>query len=189
MPHSRVLTYTQRRLAEADERKQEGTEHFRARKYNEALVAYRSALGLLPRRAVAPTQNKGKAKERAADAPEASSSSMDALDTADRVEGSSNAEAEVTQEPALSPLEEECAKARAVLNANIGACYVKLASSSYAPTLELANTSTGRMDRGCERMYRGCALLIPWYVTLNDCPDSNHRRPGVCEGDTTSRAG
>ncbi|KZV75601.1 TPR-like protein [Peniophora sp. CONT] len=116
------------RLLEAEERKQEGTEHFRARRYAEALVAYRSALGLLPRRPVVHAQDKGKGKERAVDASETSASNEDAADTFDTVD-SAEEHPEAAAGPAntaTSALEQESAKARAVLNANIGACHVKL---------------------------------------------------------------
>lgn len=47
----------------------------------------------------------------------------------DAQQGSSAAVEPAEQEPELSEEERECAKMRAVLNSNIGACYVKLVSS------------------------------------------------------------
>ena len=35
----------------------------------------------------------------------------------------------IVEDDIVSPLEQECAKARAVLNANIGACHLKLVES------------------------------------------------------------
>ncbi|VDB99846.1 unnamed protein product [Peniophora sp. CBMAI 1063] len=111
-------TEIKRRLGEAEERKQEGTDHFRARRYAEALVAYQSALGLLPRRLEQRAQDKG--KERAVIAPETDPSDEDAEES--------------SPVAPLSPLEQDCAKARAVLNANIGACHVKLEEWSEVVT-------------------------------------------------------
>lgn len=109
-------------LDEAEELKQEGNDHFRAQKWNEALAAYRSALGRIPKRktTTAAISDKGKGKE-----------TLDDLDK-EEISGPSRA-SEVAEEestpPPVSGLDAECAKARATMNANIGACYVKLVSS------------------------------------------------------------
>ncbi|KAJ7102207.1 TPR-like protein [Mycena belliarum] len=93
----------------ADEFKSEGNDHFRARRWNEALVAYRAGLGRLPKKAK----------------PEVRPPTEDEDDIPSTEESTDTAAAKVDQ-VALTPEEVECAKARAVLNANIGACYVKL---------------------------------------------------------------
>ncbi|RPD64907.1 TPR-like protein [Lentinus tigrinus ALCF2SS1-6] len=107
-------------LSHAEELKQEGNDHFRARRWDEALAAYKSALGHLPARLQ--LQSKGKEKDidpteddledsrPKDDSPAESSTQPDTLDA---------------QAP-LTEVEIECAKARAILNANIGACYMKL---------------------------------------------------------------
>ncbi len=104
----------------ADELKQEGNGHFRAKKWDDALVAYRAALGQLPKRAPSATEPsgpKGKGKEPGVPG------------LSDEEEGNSTAAeaAEDSKPPrVLSEAEKEYAKVRSILNANIGACYVKL---------------------------------------------------------------
>ncbi|OAX44810.1 TPR-like protein [Rhizopogon vinicolor AM-OR11-026] len=109
-------------ITEADELKREGNESFRASRWSEALVSYRTALSRLPRRKKQPV-------------------SPDNLqdDTSDEGARSSSSKPEVPApeedlEQASVPceLEAECCKARAVLNANIGACLVKLGDYSGA---------------------------------------------------------
>ncbi|KAJ3555545.1 hypothetical protein NM688_g2517 [Phlebia brevispora] len=98
-----------------------GMDHFRAARWNEALAAYRSGLGHLPKRRTkeASLADKGKQKENLDD--------LDAEETVDLAEGASTSQdTNVLTEPEPTPLETECVKARAVLNANIGACHVKL---------------------------------------------------------------
>lgn len=138
-------------LRDAEALKTEGNDHFRALRWNKALVSYRSALGRLPRRKFVERKTeegargrkkwdiKGKgrgdgdgdedeAKEKESVDIAVSSSSVQA----EPGEASGAAEekedkTEEKEEPVkLSPLETECAKARSVLNANIGACHVKL---------------------------------------------------------------
>ncbi|OSX67409.1 hypothetical protein POSPLADRAFT_1130294, partial [Postia placenta MAD-698-R-SB12] len=104
----------QKCLADADELKQEGNEHFRAKRWEEALASYRAGLGRLPKRKAA-----------------SSGGPPDSDEDAEGVsEGPAPAQGDVAPEAAAeqppSELELECAKARAVMNANIGACYVKL---------------------------------------------------------------
>ncbi|KAG2146549.1 TPR-like protein [Suillus bovinus] len=110
-----------KRITEADELKQEGNESFRASRWNEALVSYRTALSRLPRRKPQPPPDSS--QDDTSDhggAPSASSSKAPTQE-----EG---------PEPAniSSELEAEGAKARAVLNANIGACLVKLSDHNGA---------------------------------------------------------
>ncbi|KAF7799047.1 hypothetical protein EIP86_010277 [Pleurotus ostreatoroseus] len=105
----------QRYLEDAEELKQEGNDYFRTGKWNEALASYRSALGRLPKRkAIEPPANKGKQRET--------------LDDVEKEDNSDDAKPEPEAEPLTEPtaLDIQCAKARATLNANIGACYVKL---------------------------------------------------------------
>jgi len=97
-------------LETANERKEEGNQFFRAGKWNDALVAYQAALNCVPKR----SQAKGKEKS-----------------TTD-VEGehvSEPAKEEVVTDissPAVTDTEKNNSKLRAILNSNIGACYVKL---------------------------------------------------------------
>ncbi|KAF7306655.1 TPR-REGION domain-containing protein [Mycena indigotica] len=93
------------------ELKQEGNEHFRGQRWEQALAAYRTALGRLPKRRKLPEPKP-----------------VPPDDDEDIQE--SNQEEEEPQE--LTPEELEHAKTRAVLNANIGACYVKLEDHKLA---------------------------------------------------------
>jgi hypothetical protein len=116
----------QARLGEADELKQEGNDLFRRGKWDEALQTYRNGLALLPKRRNPPsspppgsphpppaTDDKGETPPAEGDA------NRTPTDVQNQHESTS----------ADSPLERECAKARSVLNANIAACHVKLASA------------------------------------------------------------
>ncbi|KAG2149804.1 TPR-like protein [Suillus cothurnatus] len=118
-------------ITEADELKQEGNESFRASRWSEALVSYRTALSRLPRRKPQPPPP---------------DSSQDSDDTSDHDGGRPASSSKVPTrkeepEPASIPseLEAECAKSRAVLNANIGACLVKL--SDYSGAVESCTQS------------------------------------------------
>ncbi|KAF8633964.1 hypothetical protein AX15_001144 [Amanita polypyramis BW_CC] len=99
-------------LRYADELKSEGNNYFRAGSWNEALAAYRSALGGLPPR-----------KEKN-DLPDSQNEVGD--DLIDDVNK------EVVKETPETELDKKCSKARAVLNANIAACYVKLGEHKEA---------------------------------------------------------
>ncbi|KAI0321686.1 hypothetical protein OF83DRAFT_1098154 [Amylostereum chailletii] len=102
-------------LRDADELKQEGNDHFRSQRWNEALASYKSGLGRLPRRKQHAFDGKGKEK---ADPP-----GMDDPTPQTGIEEETQ-KAEPVR-PLLTPLEVECAKTRAILNANIGACFMK----------------------------------------------------------------
>ncbi|KAI8980667.1 TPR-like protein [Trametes punicea] len=104
-------------LNDADELKQEGNEHFRARRWDEALASYRAALGRLPKRSE-PARIDDKGKARATD------ESDD--DEAPEKDSQRPESTPMAQQESLTGVQLECAKARAVLNANIGACYMKL---------------------------------------------------------------
>ncbi|KAJ7357080.1 TPR-like protein [Mycena albidolilacea] len=101
-------------LRAADEFKNEGNDHFRARRWDEALVAYRAGLGRVPKRQKPEKQPETHSEDDVDDDPTPSQE--------DPTENSPKEEVPMTDE------EIECAKARAVLNANIGACFVKLVS-------------------------------------------------------------
>ncbi|KAF8528132.1 TPR-like protein [Hysterangium stoloniferum] len=104
-------------LLEADSVKAEGTEYFRTGKWTEALQCYRRALAMLPRRkeaVMAPHDAKGKGKVDAR------------VESPSGVRSEGGGADEVTTAVELSEIERRCAKARSVLNGNIGACHVKL---------------------------------------------------------------
>ncbi|OCB87120.1 hypothetical protein A7U60_g5855 [Sanghuangporus baumii] len=100
-------------IKEATELKQEAADHFRAENWAQALATYTMALGRLPRRVQEP-----KPYEAPPDSDAFTESS------AEREESKESDKKPVP--PPLMGIELECAKLRAVLNANIGACHVKL---------------------------------------------------------------
>ena len=99
--------------------KTEGNGNFRAQEWSAALVSYRTGLSKLPARKEL-GKTKGKGKEKAANGDDDGDSAGDSKPDPDQ-----NDEVQP-----ISAVEAECAKARAVLNANIGACHVKLVSGS-----------------------------------------------------------
>jgi hypothetical protein len=113
-------------LQHAEELKLEGNEYFRAKQWNEALVSYRTGLSHLPPRREHKTE---KGKERAKEVGDPSSDEEEDANAEQESSESEAQENEVTgEEMPIAKILAECAKARAVMNANIGACHVKLVS-------------------------------------------------------------
>lgn len=100
-------------LQDAQERKAEGNDYFRANKWNEALVAYRTGLNRLP-----------KLKSKPEDLANPKGQSLESIDRPTEVENSKSDED--------SEINQELTKARAVLNANIAACHLKLGEHKQA---------------------------------------------------------
>ncbi|CAK5264996.1 unnamed protein product [Mycena citricolor] len=94
-------------LQQADEFKTQGNDHFRAKAWSSALSCYQSGLEALPRRPEKPEK-------------------ADAHADVDDDENDPPTTQEPTQPEPPTPEELEYAKARSVLNSNIGACYLKL---------------------------------------------------------------
>lgn len=107
---------------QAEELKAEGNDNFRAQEWSAALVSYRTGLSKLPARK---ERDKAKGKGKAVDADE-NPPSDDEGEPAGESKSVPDQSKEVEVEEPVSAIEAECAKARAVLNANIGACHVKL---------------------------------------------------------------
>ncbi|KAF5312125.1 hypothetical protein D9619_003040 [Psilocybe cf. subviscida] len=113
------------------ERKQEGTDFFRKGEWNEALVAYRAALNCLPRRPEA--KQDAKATETSEVDDDADESSIDSTATKSKQkEREKEVEVVDVSSPAVSEADQELIKLRAVLNANIGACFLKLGDHKKA---------------------------------------------------------
>ncbi|KIJ68237.1 hypothetical protein HYDPIDRAFT_106388, partial [Hydnomerulius pinastri MD-312] len=102
-------------LDKANELKLEGNDLFKASRWNEALVSYRTALAQLPPR-------KRTAERHTDHGP--SSEPTDADSGHEQPSGESTNRSASPEAP--DELDEECSKARAVLYANIGACLLKL---------------------------------------------------------------
>ncbi|KAK0505879.1 hypothetical protein EDD18DRAFT_1372669 [Armillaria luteobubalina] len=104
-------------LRYAEELKLEGNDHFRRRRWNEALVAYQSGLGHLPKRR----------RKKISGSPE---DHLSRLDEDEDEDGETSDPVEPVATPNNNEVEtetdKECAKVRAILNANIGACFVKM---------------------------------------------------------------
>lgn len=121
---NRILIHRKKALEEAEELKREGNDYFRASEWTEALVAYRTALGRLPKRQN-PQPSPGGSNKPVNDPDE---------DTSPPDEGSSDqqsAQPAQLPEAELTPLQFEYAKARSVLNANVAACHMKLVCPTY----------------------------------------------------------
>ena len=103
-------------LEKVDELKLEGNGLFKAGSWTEALVAYRTALGHLPPRKRTLNQSADRDPSAATDNTEAPADEHD--------------EPPQNELEPPSVLESECSKARAILNANIAACLIKLVSSN-----------------------------------------------------------
>ncbi|GJJ09631.1 hypothetical protein Clacol_003855 [Clathrus columnatus] len=132
-------------LKEAEDIKSLGSDHFRAGEWHEALQEYRRALALLPPKPSGPSvHNKGKGKEK---------------------EGSDHDEALETQP---SELEQECAKARAILNGNIGACYVKLVRgvNFYQNIPLLLAYLITNMQGDHKKVVEACTAYDPKYIKV-----------------------
>ena len=110
-------------LLQAEELKQEGNVHFREKQWHEALVSYRTGLARLPTRKEA---GKGKEKEEREELGPLSGD--DEEETAERWKDSGTGERVDVGEESNDKGQAECARARAIMNANIGACHVKLVS-------------------------------------------------------------
>jgi hypothetical protein len=122
-----IYIYVQACLKDAEELKQQGNDHFKSSQWNEALNAYRSALGRLPKRPLKEEDGKplpGKGKGR--DMGEGDGEEI----KRPNAESGEDVKEEVIPEVEQSELEKKCAQVRAVVNANIGACHVKLVSPS-----------------------------------------------------------
>ncbi|KAJ3564376.1 hypothetical protein NP233_g8333 [Leucocoprinus birnbaumii] len=124
---------TEERIREANVRKAEGNDYFRKGDWQEALSAYESAIAFVPQGQIALQD------ERSSPPP----------DTSEEVR-ETEAEAIIEGEPILDPqplnvelteelqekldpeIERTCTTLRAILNANIGACHVKLGDHKLA---------------------------------------------------------
>jgi len=102
-------------LQEAERLKQEGNDHFRSKAWEEALAQYRSALGHLPRRKPEPPREP-------VEPPEAPDPETVDIPTSEKLPATP---------PQPSEESPEIVKARAVLNANVGACYVQLVGKLF----------------------------------------------------------
>ncbi|PPR01609.1 hypothetical protein CVT24_005760 [Panaeolus cyanescens] len=115
----------------ANERKQSGNDAFRSGKWEEALALYEAALNALPRRRGDESNNVNHDVE---------DDDEDSLDppTASPPKGKGKGKEEDQDEhgevvsPEVKALKEKCAQLRSVLNANIGACYVKMGDHKKA---------------------------------------------------------
>lgn len=117
-------------LDRANELKVEGNELFKATKWNEALVSYRTALSQLPPR-------KQSAKSELDQADIDSPESRQQPPTGDPSGGA-------VSDIIPNALDLECAKARAVLYANIGACLSKLVSRARLVREPISSEQLGR---------------------------------------------
>ena len=140
-------------LQKSNALKVEGNDHFRAGRWREAIAAYESALLELPKTVSAPPQVPPPFREN-------TSSEGDENESSKPAEGVST-----ISESSLLPAEaNECAKARAILNANSGACYVKLVSNFRVTSSiwTLIAVSKGDHQKAVEACSQGgsCNILL-----------------------------
>lgn len=112
----------QQQLEKASGLKQEGNELFKKGEWTEALVAYRTALGHVPPKT--PPLDEPVNGDPSADDNTRTGSRRDEIP-----DDAPPSPSPPPPKPPISESEAECAKARAVLHANIAACLVKLVSS------------------------------------------------------------
>jgi hypothetical protein len=150
-------------LSHAEELKLEGNAHFKAKQWNEALVSYRTGLArLAPRKG--PGKEKEKPKTEELDPP-----SDDEGEAIDRPQDSAIHESEDVEELEWNDEgQAECAKARAVMNANIGACHVKLVSF-FALPLEFtwnlaARETTKRQLNHAQKVNVQVTVVTIWLI-------------------------
>jgi hypothetical protein len=127
--------YYQRCLCDADELKEEGNEEFRRNNWEEALISYQSALRRLPPR-------KQKRKRVAEADPDPSDDEESPSGSGVQRQAEHRKEEETVQ--AEEPEDARIVKARAILNSNIGACYVKLVREAYPFFLIYYDCSVGQ---------------------------------------------
>lgn len=185
----RIPRVVQNCLADADELKQEGNEHFRAKRWEEALASYRAGLGRLPKRKAAssggpPSQDKGKGRDEGP--PDSDEDAEGASEGPAPAQGDVAPEAAAEQPP--SELELECARARAVMNANIGACYVKLVSVRRVTPVfcSAEGVVQGEHKEVVAACTQGRRVHLAAHSLLTSC-SSTCGRPDICESTTKTR--
>ncbi|KAJ3493716.1 hypothetical protein NLJ89_g10952 [Agrocybe chaxingu] len=148
-------------LETAKERKLEGNDHFRAGKWNEALVSYRAALNCLPKR---PPKAR---EERQRKDPH------DDLDEESPPPPKEDKVAEVANvtSPAVSEADKEHAQLRAVLSANIGACFVK--SGDHKEVVEACSEDDPTYVKALERRASSNEILNTWSSLTSAQEDYN----------------
>ncbi|KAF8912851.1 hypothetical protein CPB84DRAFT_1811859 [Gymnopilus junonius] len=116
----------------ANERKVHGNDCYRSRKWNEALVAYQSALNHLPKRH--DKQAESGSSSGGKDGNDEENEDPNRMGKGKATEGNDQEEETPIEisSPVVSEAEKQTASLRAMLNANIGACYVKLGDHKEA---------------------------------------------------------
>ena len=156
----------QARIGEAEGLKQEGNDLFRRGKWDEALQTYRNGLAQLPKRRnpPPPPPSPPPATDEEGERPPAEGD-------ANRIPTDAQNQHESTvPSDADSPLERECTKARSVLNANIAACHVKLAST-HARSFRTEPRLTGCLVQGeNEDAVKACTEGSLWATVDMNAP-------------------
>ena len=138
------------------------------------------------------SDDKGKGKERVTDAAEpvpTDNAATDPSDTATSATETPGVSTNTVEDDIVSPLEQECAKARAVLNANIGACYVKLVSAlTLEPDMDLIHYQEEWTEvvSACSAGNRRRYCTVSPQLTQSH---SDRRRPNIRESNSAPRTG
>jgi hypothetical protein len=121
-------------LDAANERKRQGNDLFRVGKWEEAMTTYRSALECLPKRMISAPGQRSADSDTLSDSGEVGDESQGLGESSgSKSTGTTNEKEEEVIEvvtPAVEQSEREMKTLRAVLNANIAACYQKLVRPS-----------------------------------------------------------
>ena len=134
----------QKCLGDAEELKQEGTSYFKEQNWKQAIATYTCALGQLPKRVVykkgaSDGNTTAKASAEGEDEDGGSKVEYNVEKPEEQLAGEDEDRKEGAEQPLkLTGIYLELAKARSVLNANIGACHLKLVSppSTFSPYCE-----------------------------------------------------
>ncbi|KAF9535835.1 hypothetical protein CPB83DRAFT_842423 [Crepidotus variabilis] len=122
----------------ASECKQEGNDHFRAKRWDDALATYRSALAYLPKRSfkkevIIPSNEPGSESD------DVDSGESLAKNRPEESQDGKDNDTIVISTPEVEQEEKEIQKLRAVINGNIGACLIKLGQHKEA--VEVCSTA------------------------------------------------
>jgi hypothetical protein len=127
----------------ANERKQQGNDLFRVGKWEGAMSAYRSALGCLPKRTVGAPGPMPADSDTLSDSGDESQGRESGSGSKSKAKGGDRTTDEKEEEvvevvtPVVEQSEREMKTLRAVLNANIAACYLKLVRSPSIRSQEI----------------------------------------------------
>ncbi|KAK1227370.1 hypothetical protein PQX77_009634 [Marasmius sp. AFHP31] len=151
-------------LEYADEMKAQGNDHFRAGRWEEALASYRVGLGRLPKRKM----KKQKQKTPDEDATFDMEREHDSVFGKERESGEEEKEEEKEEEEKEEKEEDVYSQPRAVLNANIAACFMKLGDDK-----EVVSACSEGLDFHIDLPYGGQSISDPILQLSKTIPNTS----------------